>query len=69
MVLVLFYDLLYSDFGQIYYPEKIHEGVGLTEYGNFFQEKFETWARVCWLLTAHGNDYLDQKKVQANLPI
>ena len=20
------------------------------EYGNFFQEKFETWARVCWLL-------------------
>ena len=21
-----------------------------TEYGNFFQEKFETWVRVCWLL-------------------
>ena len=21
-----------------------------TEYGNFFQEKFETWARVCWLV-------------------
>ena len=24
--------------------------VHCTEYGNFFQEKFETWARVCWLL-------------------
>ena len=26
------------------------KGPGNTEYGNFFQEKFETWARVCWLL-------------------